>query len=220
MFLDKIDDIFRGTGEKNKEGQTLEEFLEAYNPDKYEKPSCTVDMAVIRTEKELTSFDDKKQILLIKRKNHPCIGMWTIPGGFVGIRENLIDAARRELFEETGVKDLPMEQLLTYGKYDMDPRMRVITTPFLSLIEGDIPVRAGDDADDAAWFDIDLQQDDDIYHLEISKDDWHIEAFIKEIKSSHRILPQKRYEVIRSKNLDECHCILILQSLIYLKEHL
>lgn len=220
MFLDNIDRIFYGTGDKNENGETFEEFLEKYNPELYEKPSCTVDMIVIRCDGRLERFDQKKQILLIKRKNHPCIGMWSCPGGFIEIKENIIDAARRELEEETGIKNLPMQQLLTYGKYDMDPRMRVITTPFLSLIEGDAAVKAGDDAEDAAWFDITLENSGNLYHLELEKEDWHIEADMLEVKEKHSLLPQTRYELIRSSNMDECHCTMIIEALVYLKERL
>jgi 8-oxo-dGTP diphosphatase len=68
------------------------------------------------------------RLLMIRRRNHPNIGMWALPGGFVELRENLEDAAKRELMEETGVENAPMIQLKTYGDYDRDPRWRVITT--------------------------------------------------------------------------------------------
>ena len=183
MFLDNIDRIFYGTGDKNENGETFEEFLEKYNPDLYEKPSCTVDMIVIRCDGRLERFDQKKQILLIKRKNHPCIGMWSCPGGFIEIKENIIDAARREL-------------------------------------EGDAAVKAGDDAEDAAWFDITLENSGNLYHLELEKEDWHIEADMLEVKEKHSLLPQTRYELIRSSNMDECHCTMIIEALVYLKERL
>ena len=92
------------------------------------------------------------KVLLVRRSNHPSIGFWALPGGFAEMRENLEDTARRELEEETGVKELPLEQFAVYGDYDRDPRTRVITTAYLSLVnEQDITVRAGDDAADAAW---------------------------------------------------------------------
>lgn len=219
MFLEDIE-VFRGVKERNDKGETLEEFLENYDPKKYDMPSHTVDMIVLRCREKLESFDQKLQILLIQRKNHPCIGMWGTPGGFVDLREDLIDAAKRELEEETGVKGLPMQQLLTYGKYDLDPRWRVITTPFLSLVEGDIPVKAGDDALDAAWFDVSIEKNEDIYHLEMKKEDWNIWADVREIKESHSLLPQIRYELVRSYHMDECHCCIITQALAYLKEQL
>ena len=78
----------------------------------------TVDMAVFaynESEKKVT------KVLLIQRGNHPSIGWWALPGGFVEYRENLETAAARELQEETGIEHLSFEQLKTYGAYDRDP---------------------------------------------------------------------------------------------------
>lgn len=75
----------------NQDGKNLEEFLKEYNKDAYEKASHTVDM-IIFSKKE-----SKLSILLIKRKNHPCINMWALPGGFVDMDESLDQAAKREL---------------------------------------------------------------------------------------------------------------------------
>lgn len=93
---------------------------------------------------------------MIKRGNHPSIGYWALPGGFVELREDMDQAAARELEEETGVKGLPLQQLRTWGSYDRDPRWRVITTSYLALVEGELPVKAGDDAADALWMDVEL----------------------------------------------------------------
>ena len=73
--------------------------------------------------------------------------------------ENLEDTARRELEEETGVKGLPVEQFACYGDYQRDPRARVITTAYFSLVnEKEVRVKAGDDAADAAWFTVKLKK--------------------------------------------------------------
>ena len=72
-------------------------------------------------------------MLLVKRGNHPSIGCWALPGGFVDLRENLEDTARRELQEETGVSGLPVEQFACYGDYQRDPRARIITSAYLSI---------------------------------------------------------------------------------------
>ena len=62
------------------------------------------------------------KVLMVKRRNHPSIGWWALPGGFIELHENLEDTARRELTEETGVADLPMEQFAVYGNVTRDPR--------------------------------------------------------------------------------------------------
>ena len=156
-FLDDISSFY-GTGEKNEKGQTLEEFLKEYDPYQYKNPCATTDMVLFSYAGEKPDTDALK-VLLVCRKNHPSIGYWALPGGFVELYENLEDTARRELEEETGVKGLPVEQFACYGDYQRDPRARVITTAYFSLVnEKEVRVKAGDDAADAAWFTVKLQK--------------------------------------------------------------
>jgi len=96
--------------EVNSRGETLEKFLERYNPEKYKKPAVTVD-TLIFTEKKVHEEKNQLQILLVKRKDHPCIGKWAIPGGFVNMDEDIEAAALRELKEETNGDDVYLEQL-------------------------------------------------------------------------------------------------------------
>lgn len=157
-FLKDIS-AFYGTGEKNAAGQTLEEFLEAYEPGKYQTPSCTTDAVIFSKSGDLTAELQGMQVLLVKRSNHPNIGFWALPGGFADMREDLRDTARRELEEETGVSGLTMEQFATYGECERDPRTRVITTAYMALVEKDqARVRAGDDAADAWWWNLKLER--------------------------------------------------------------
>ena len=136
---------FVGTGELNKAGDSLAVFLDKYDPNKYQNPCNTVD-TVVFTKKG----SEVKRVLLIKRGNHPSIGLWACPGGFVEFKENLYDAALRELQEETGLHDIEAEQFKSYGDYDRDPRTRIITTAFVALIdEGSQKAQAGDDAREA-----------------------------------------------------------------------
>lgn len=156
-----IEDIspFYGTGEKNAAGQTLEEFLEAYDPYRYKNPCCTTDAVVFSAGKELSADLTGLKVLLVRRSNHPSIGFWALPGGFVNLRENLEDTARRELEEETGVNGIAVEQFACYGDYDRDPRARVITTAYMALVdEEQTTVHAGDDAADAAWCTVSLEE--------------------------------------------------------------
>lgn len=157
-FLEDITPFY-GTGERNGKGQTLEEFLEEYDPYRYKNPCCTTDTVVFSYKDEQALKEGRLKILLVKRGNHPSIGCWALPGGFVNLRENLEDTARRELQEETGVSGLPVEQFACYGDYQRDPRARVITTAYFSLVnEKEVRVKAGDDAADAAWFTVKLKK--------------------------------------------------------------
>lgn len=138
---------------RNADGLTEAEFLAGYRPSDYERPSVTVDMLILAMDK---SFNGLKT-LLIQRKNHPYIDCYALPGGFVEIDESAYSAASRELEEETGLRNIYLEQLYTMSQPDRDPRMRVIDIAYMALVpetkvEG--KVKAGDDAKEALWFDI------------------------------------------------------------------
>ncbi|MHB2019296.1 MAG: NUDIX domain-containing protein, partial [Candidatus Xenobia bacterium] len=94
------------------------------------------------------------QALLIERKYPPFEGNWALPGGFVLPEESLEEAARRELEEETGVTDVYLEQLFTFGDVGRDPRGRVITVAWFALIAADRRLHATTDASRAAWFSV------------------------------------------------------------------
>lgn len=148
-------------------GRAETAFLEDYRnnqKDRYEKPSVTVDMLLFTVDDKKTSGgktlpDKELKVLLVKRGGHPYKGDWALPGGFVDINESVDDAAKRELREETGLEDVYMEQLYTWGDVDRDPRMRVISVSYLALIDSSkVDIRAGDDAEDCQWFTISREQ--------------------------------------------------------------
>ena len=139
------------TEKRNAKGETLQEFLDSYDDSLYRHPSNTVDMIVMTVE------DGQLKVLLIRRKDHPWIGDWALPGGFVNFDEDLEQAALRELQEETNIaENTYFRQLYTLGKADRDPRTRVISTAYLSMTRAENirKTRAGDDAADARWFTI------------------------------------------------------------------
>lgn len=143
---------------KNKQGLTEEQFIAAYDPGNFERPSVTVDMLIFTvTDEENENYrklpDKVLKLLLIKRGDHPCLGQWALPGGFVEMDESLDEAALRELKEETNIHNIYMEQLYTWGDVDRDPRTRIISTSYMSLVDSStLNVKASDDADDAKWF--------------------------------------------------------------------
>jgi 8-oxo-dGTP diphosphatase len=113
----------------------------------HERPAVTVDVAIF------TILEGELKVLLVKRKNWPFEGMWAIPGGFIGMEESLEEAAARELEEETGVSDVYLEQLYTFGDPGRDPRTRVITVAYFALVSADqLHLRAASDAADVGWF--------------------------------------------------------------------
>lgn len=115
----------------------------------YPRPAVTTDCAIF-------GFDSGElKILLVERGIEPFKGKWALPGGFLRIDENADECARRELFEETGVENLFVEQLYTFSNVDRDPRGRVVTIAYYALIKlSGYVLRAGDDAEKAQWFSV------------------------------------------------------------------
>jgi ADP-ribose pyrophosphatase YjhB (NUDIX family) len=193
----------KSSEKRNRQGLTEKEFLAAYNPGKYERPSVTVDMlifTVTNEEKKNYRTLPKKELklLMIKRGDHPCIGQWALPGGFVEMNESLEQAAVRELKEETSIDNVYMEQLYTWGDVGRDPRTRIISTSYMALVDSNsLNVKADDDADDAKWFSVEyklfqeqktLTQDgyeiQRLYKLTLCDDEeeYKLEAIIKKVK--------------------------------------
>jgi len=95
------------------------------------------------------------QVLLIKRGHEPFRGRWALPGGFVDLGEDPDDAVGREVEEETGLKGLEFEQFRVYGAVGRDPRGHTVSVVYLAEIVGVAPVvMGGDDAAEAAWFEV------------------------------------------------------------------
>lgn len=145
---------------RNKQGLTEEEFLQKYDASIYERPSVTVDMLIFTVmDEENENYrklpEKSLKLLMIKRGDHPYMGQWALPGGFVAVSESLHEAALRELKTETNIDNIYMEQLYTWGDTNRDPRTRVISSSYMALVDStSLEVKAGDDADDAEWFNV------------------------------------------------------------------
>jgi 8-oxo-dGTP diphosphatase len=113
----------------------------------YPRAALTVDCVVF-------GFDEGElKVLLIQRDLAPFKGKWALPGGFVGMSETLEQAARRELREETGLGDVFLEQLYSFGDLGRDPRERVVTITYYGLVAlAGQRLQASTDASNAAWF--------------------------------------------------------------------
>jgi 8-oxo-dGTP diphosphatase len=125
----------------------MEENAATYDPSRYERPSVTVDVVIF------TLHDRELHVLLVQRRHWPFEGCWALPGGFIEMDESLEAAARRELEEETGVRDVYLEQLYTFGDPDRDPRTRVISVTYFALVQSDRQVlRTSNETSDVRWF--------------------------------------------------------------------
>lgn len=115
---------------------------------KYPHPSVTTDCVIF-------GFDGTKlNVLLIERGVEPFKGRWAFPGGFLKMNESAEEGAKRELFEETGLKGAYIKQFHTFSNPERDPRERVLTIAYYALVRMQ-DVRGGDDAAKAAWFPLD-----------------------------------------------------------------
>ena len=115
----------------------------------YPRAALTVDCVVFGFDSAQAAL----QVLLIRRGLEPFKDHWALPGGFVRIEETLDDAARRELQEETGLKDLFLEQLYTFGTVNRDPRERVVSVAYYALTKPtDHTTAASTDAAETRWF--------------------------------------------------------------------
>src|SRR2546421_3195261 len=137
---------------QSKEPQTAETRAHRSDASQYERPLVTVDVVMMSLRQR------DLQVLLVKRRSWPYECMSAIAGGFVNMNESLEEAAKRELQEETGVQDVYLEQLYTFGDPGRDPRTRVITVVYFALLDAErLYVRAADDAATVGWF--------SVYHL-------------------------------------------------------
>ena len=139
-----------------------EEFLKEYDPSSYDRFSITTDILLFSVSSENTEnyrkTDKKKMsILLVKREDYPYKDKWCLPGGFVKIDENLDEAPARILKNETNVDNIYLEQLYTFGNTNRDPRMRIISTSYMALVDKN---RISKNLSaNASWFDIILYEE-------------------------------------------------------------
>lgn len=189
-----------------------------------------IDQFYITTDAVVFTVDkDKLKVLLIKRKNPPFQSMFALPGGFLRMDDKTLDdCAYRELYEETGVKDIFLKKLTAFGDIGRDPRGRVITVSYLALINSEkVEIVPATDALEAGWFPI-----DNIPKLGFDHKDILMHALNELIEDMHntniafQLLPdmftltemQKIYEAVYGTLLDKRNFRKKINSLDILKD--
>lgn len=167
----------------------------------------TVDIVVFTVRSETL------HILLVRRGVPPFEGELALPGGFVKNEESLDEAARRELSEETGTKNIYLEQLYSFGDPKRDPRGRIVTVAYFALIPADqAPLIAGTDAAEAMWYPVDRLPKLAFDHVAIVRCALNrLRGKLEYSRVGFELLPKKftlselqqLYEVILDKSLDK-----------------
>ncbi len=142
-----------------------EEFLKNYDPNQYDRLSLTTDILVLSISDEESSNYRKTSkkhmsVLLVKRKDYPFKDMWCLPGGFVQIDEDLEDSPKRILEKETNLHNIYLEQLYTYGEVHRDPRMRIVSTSYIALIDKNrLDYQLNENT---SWFNVNYEEENNI----------------------------------------------------------
>lgn len=199
---------------RDKNGLTEAEFLAKYTPGKYPRPSVTVDIAV------LAHCEGALKVLLVRRGGHPCLGQWALPGGFSQPDETTLQAAERELFEETQVRNLKLFPLPLVSTPGRDQRGWTMTQPYAALLEDDeIRIKAGDDAADARWFDVAIQHQEGRIQLMLTggADSLFAECAVKREQTPFGV--QTVCTLVRQQGIAFDHGVILCQAVELLLEN-
>lgn len=196
-----------------------EAFLKDYDSSVFEKLSMTTDILIMSVSNEDTGnyrkLSEKKfSILLVKRDNYPFKGKWCLPGGFVGIDETLDEAAKRVLKTETNLKDIYIEQLYTFSDIKRDPRMRVISTSYMALVDKN---RLMDKLSaNASWFNVFMLEDEKSYNVTLDNGIEEIK-FVVGKKLKDKTTDRYDFNIIKNDKLAFDHSLVIVSGIERLK---
>lgn len=204
---------------EEKEYKSEEEFLKDYDPTVFDRLSLTTDILIFSVSDELQDNYRKLNkkhfsVLLVKRNTYPFKDKWCLPGGFVGIDEDIEDSAKRILLNETNIRDIYLEQLYTFGNPKRDPRMRVISTSYMALIDKN--KLADKISKNASWFNVIVLEDNKTINVTLDNGEETIKFKIKKTlkeKSTDRY----KYDIISNDKLAFDHPLVIASGISRLK---
>lgn len=196
--------------------KTEQEFLKNYNSNDFEKLSLTTDILIFSVSSEENNnyrkTDTKKMsVLLVKRDNYPFKDKWCLPGGFVNIDEDLDKAPKRILKREANLDNIYLEQLYTFGKVNRDPRMRIISTSYMALVDKNKLTK--NLSPNSSWFDIEVFEETNNQVRIILNNGEETISFISKKRLEDKTNNQYTYETLDNSRLAFDHDIVILTGL-------
>ena len=189
----------------DEQGRDEQQFLQEYDRTKYDRPSYTVDNLLF------ADCGDGLAVLMVRRGGHPHMGYWALPGGFVNSGESAEEAASRELAEETGI-GVATEQLITVSTPNRDPRGWTVSTCFMGLLGEPVAPKAGDDAADARWFNIDYLASGDVYKLILRTGDITATAELRLVRKEDGKVDINRSEILMRDGIAFDHASIIIYA--------
>lgn len=157
-----------------------------------------------------TLTDKFFSILLVKRNKEPFKNMWCLPGGFVKEDETLDMAADRVLAKETNLHNIYKEQLYTFSDIERDPRTRIISTAYISLID---KKRITDElSEEACWFNIHLDEKNNLINVRLENGEEEISFTIKK-EILDKTTNKYKYKIINNSNIAFDHAEIIMTGL-------
>lgn len=194
---------------------TEEEFLKNYNPNEFERPSVTSDVLLLSVSSELQTNYRKLtpklySVLLVKRNDHPFKGKWSLPGGFVDIKETSEETARKVLANKTNLHNIFMEQLYTFDDVNRDPRTRVFSITYMALVDKN----KLDDTlySDASWFNLSSIEDENGYHVTLDNGNETIKFVVKKVLKE-KTTDRYKFTIVENDGLAFDHAISIVSGM-------
>lgn len=216
------------------------EYLAGYDITAYERPSLATDMVVFSILNDGVSDNIRKlqkkslKVLLIKRANYPYKDCWALPGGFLRQGEDVIETARRELYEETGVSDAYLRLIGAYGEPGRDPRGWIVSNTYMALVNGEqCRPRPGTDAWEARWFGVEVtaggsdridtdegvvSTTDYTLHLTEEYNNLEVTTVIREHRRYRNYHKSVSYEIVSDGEVAFDHAKIILNALLLLRD--